>query len=154
MMNELRVLRFEFQADVFADAKDGTLIADVIEVFAVCWWWEWHQHFYHYSSDVQFLRTWGTGCDCHEEQLKAGIKVFGAVVDCKHAVNLSLSLSLYIYIYIPESSGSSRELQVHFAKLPAGVYRGEGVRGRGGEESQRHPATPASGRRSPRVPHV
>ncbi|MDP6180904.1 MAG: hypothetical protein QGG48_13545, partial [Desulfatiglandales bacterium] len=99
MMNELRVLRFEFQADVFADAKDGTLIADVIEVFAVCWWWEWHQHFYHYSSDVQFLRTWGTGCDCHEEQLKAGTKVFGAVVDCKHAVNLSLSLSLYIYIF-------------------------------------------------------
>ncbi len=126
MMNELRVLRFEFQADVFADAKDGTLIADVIEVFAVCWWWEWHQHFYHYSSDVQFLRTWGTGCDCHEEQLKAGIKVFGAVVDCKHAVNLSLSLYIYIFRRALARPGSCRFISLSSPQGSIGGRESEG----------------------------
>ena len=33
---------------------------------------------------------------------------------------------------IPESSGSSRKLEVYLRLLPAGVSRGEGVRGRGG----------------------
>ncbi len=61
------------------------------------------------------------------------------------------NIYIYIYINIPESSGSSRQLQVHFAKLPAGVYRGEGVRGRGGGKS---PSAIPPHKRSPRAPHV
>ncbi len=49
------------------------------------------------------------------------------------------------HIHILESSGSSRQLQVRSIKLPAGFYRGEGVRGRGEGESQRRAATEIKG---------
>ncbi len=41
-----------------------------------------------------------------------------------------MSVPLFL---IPESSGSSRQLQVHFTKLPAGVYRGRESEGGGAE---------------------
>jgi len=69
-------LRGEFCGDMFSNCLDLTMISDVVLVFSG------HRQFWielFYVNDimttVNYIRTWGSGCQCHEQELMAGRKV-------------------------------------------------------------------------------
>lgn len=56
----------------FAKSKDGVAFASVVAAFASG---EWHRQtawVNHFCGTISTMMAWGSGCSCHEEELKAG----------------------------------------------------------------------------------
>lgn len=118
----IKDLCYEFCGDAFSGCQDSEMVADVIFVFSGCpTFWTPLKYVFFLMRDTNYIRMWGAGCACHEEQLKRGEKVASTFINftcmCVSACMWNLVVCIaFIYIGISQLSQSQvwgRKLQIN-----------------------------------------